>query len=240
MCTVTYFPLKEEGFIVTHSRDESINRLPALAPTTHSNQEGWLHYPTDQQAGGTWMVQKSNGTVVALLNGGFKAHVKQAKYQKSRGLLLLEMMQNDLFLPDLPNSFFQGIEPFTLVYLHQHRLYHLVWDEQNWSVIEKDVQQPHIWSSSTLYSPAMVAARNEWWVEWLQLQQAVNQQDIIAFHKSAGSHLPLYGLLMRRPDGMQTVSITSFAHCNKQVNSYYEFIHSQKLVHQTLTLPEIL
>jgi len=63
-----------------------------------------------------------------LLNGAFKKHIAQPPYRKSRGLVLLEIVE-----ADEPQSFFKqldlfDIEPFTVV-LHQPGLLHeFRWD----------------------------------------------------------------------------------------------------------------
>ena len=45
----------------------------------------------------------------------------------------------------------EEIEPFTLVLFQEGNLYQLRWNEIEKSTLNLDVNQKHIWSSSTLY-----------------------------------------------------------------------------------------
>ena len=54
MCTVTYLPLENDGFILTSNRDESPMRK-TIPPKKYLENGVELAYPKDQLAGGTWI-----------------------------------------------------------------------------------------------------------------------------------------------------------------------------------------
>ena len=54
MCTVTFLPLKNDGFILTSNRDEQPNRI-THPPLTVVEDETTLLFPKDEIAGGTWI-----------------------------------------------------------------------------------------------------------------------------------------------------------------------------------------
>jgi len=53
MCTVTFLPLIDNGFVLTSSRDVGYKRQKALSPATYVEKGVSLHYPKDGEAGGT-------------------------------------------------------------------------------------------------------------------------------------------------------------------------------------------
>ena len=75
MCTVTYLPLENEGFILTSNRDESHIRK-TIPPKKYVENGVELAYPKEQLAGGTWIGASTKNRLVCLLNGAFKKHVR--------------------------------------------------------------------------------------------------------------------------------------------------------------------
>ena len=127
MCTVTYIPNKE-GFHLTSNRDEHISRGQAIAPREYRGGKNTLLYPKDADKNGSWIAAKSNGDMVVLLNGAFVKHPRQAAYRRSRGLVLM-----DIINAEYPDQFYNtlnlyGIEPFTIVLYAAGKLYECRWD----------------------------------------------------------------------------------------------------------------
>src|SRR4051812_35703302 len=120
MCTVTYLPTHQNGFILTHSRDEKAIRKPALSPQAVIIGGQEVYFPQDPQGKGTW-IATSAYTTLCLLNGAYIAHEPQPPYKHSRGLVLLHFfdyasIDNFIALYD-----FDGIEPFTLIMVEEER-----------------------------------------------------------------------------------------------------------------------
>ncbi|MEP7259187.1 MAG: NRDE family protein, partial [Flavitalea sp.] len=121
MCTVTYIPVGNTIFL-TSNRDEQNRRLPALPPEMYNLCSGNLIFPKDGDAGGTWIAIHENGNAIVFLNGALVGHTSEPPYRKSRGLILIDLI--DHITPF--NSFLainlNRIEPFTAVILDNGHL----------------------------------------------------------------------------------------------------------------------
>lgn len=207
MCTVTYLPLINRGFILTSNRDETPTRA---AIELRQNDEKNLLYPREPKAGGTWICASATERLVCLLNGAFEKHQHRPPYRRSRGLVVLDFFEYENASQFLQVYDFQGIEPFTMVIWERGLLAELRWDEQQTHFKYLDTQQPHIWSSSPLYPQPVRAMRESWFADWL-IQNADNQspESILKFHQTAGTGDPENDVKMYRRNGLvQTISIT--------------------------------
>lgn len=154
MCTLTFYPVSSEEFIITSNRDESTNRSGATLPQ-YIDLKGKqkLLMPVDGEAGGSWIACTPEKRVAVLLNGAFEAHKHDPPYLKSRGIVLKEsfLVPVDNFLSEYP---LEGIEPFTLVIfeLGDNPIIHqLVWDGTKKHILNPDPNRPNIWSAAMLY-----------------------------------------------------------------------------------------
>lgn len=229
MCTVTYLPLQNGGFIITSNRDERKAR-PTLPPQDYLLHNRSIYFPKDTEAGGTWFAASTDYTVV-LLNGAEHKHSHQPPYRKSRGLIML-----DFFSYSSPESYaqqhdFEGIEPFTLVIAHKqsNTLYQFRWDEKQATLIEKESEQPHIWSSATLYDEETRKQRSIWFDNWLSNNNEFTVENILHFHHFGGTGDMHNDLVMDRGGRVQTVSITSIEYQSESPILYYEDIVNQQL-----------
>lgn len=138
--------------ILTFNRDEDPDR-PFSPPV--SLLENGILCPLDLASGGTW-IGKNNTHIMCLQNGGLQKHKRDLPYDKSRGLILLELLKGTD-----SNQVFDAlkrlkVEPFTITMLdiasRKIQLY-----IYNGKSIEKE-SEPSVKvffrCSSTLYSPA--------------------------------------------------------------------------------------
>src|SRR5687768_1683567 len=93
MCTVTFIPVRDKIYI-TSNRDEKHWRSPALEPAVYPFSTGRLLFPKDADAGGTWIAAHENGQTIVFLNGGFVCHTPNPPYRRSRGLILLDLLNS--------------------------------------------------------------------------------------------------------------------------------------------------
>ena len=209
MCTVTYLPLKNEGFILTSNRDESPMRR-TIPPQKYIENDVELVYPKDELAGGTWIGTSEKNRLVCLLNGGFENHQRNTYYRMSRGVVVKNILSVDDPVQYIEDFDFDNIEPFTVVLVDwgtELMTYELVWDGTQ-KHFQKLPQEPRIWSSSTLYTSEMKADRKDWFRDWLGNQKDFNQESILAFHQSTDKGTAGTTLKMKRPF-VETVSVTS-------------------------------
>jgi hypothetical protein len=224
MCTVTYLPLPDEGFILTSNRDESITRKTAIPPERYTINGTSIFFPKDQEANGTWIATAPNNYTLCLLNGAFEKHTSNPPYKKSRGLMLL-----DLFLYKDVNEFvsdynFDNIEPFTLIILcnaNAIELFELRWDGVKCHFKKLDGNKPAIWSSATLYKPETILAREAWFATWLKKTTVYTANEILFFHHFAGDGDAKNNLIMN-VDDKKTVSVTTIVHENLSRTIIYE------------------
>jgi hypothetical protein len=231
MCTVTFLPLRDDGFILTSNRDESVFREKADPPEKFSIMDTEVVFPKDRQAGGTWIATGVNGYTLCLLNGAFKRHERKEHYRISRGLMLLDFFKYNDVARFVKEYTFNDIEPFTLVIVDtvgEVNISELRWDGESSVLSEVNEVIPHIWSSVTLYEPEVIAQRKVWFNEWLKNNQRFGSDSIIDFHKFGGEGDPESNLVMSRGNSLFTLSISSVMKAPEGINMKYLDLMSDK------------
>lgn len=232
MCTVTYLPAKDSCYLVSN-RDERHFRQKAFPPALNKLDDNILLYPTDADAGGTWIAVSGNGHAAVLLNGAFEKHISSPPYRKSRGLVFLEIIQ-----AALPVSFFssinlRGIEPFTLIILSEE-LQECRWDGQNKFIRRLHKQQPYIWSSVTLYDEITRQEREKWFNDFLEQHSQPSMDELLAFHHFAGDGDQHKDLRMNRNNEVFTVSITGMHIRDRECSMHYFDLSADKVYEKTI------
>lgn len=217
MCTLTIYPkTKNQGFILTFNRDETPNRSSIFIK---KDEEKGLVYPQDALHGGTWLAfQPLKNRFACLLNGAFELHKRQLPYRKSRGLVVLESFDYEEIPLFCIKYDFEGIEPFTMIVGEKDILIELRWDGQERYIKILDNKTPYIWSSCTLYNKEIRALRERWFSDFLNSKFHISNSKIDKgyskadklwkFHTTSNVEIPENALLMHRPSGVQTVSIS--------------------------------
>ncbi len=213
------------GYQITSNRDEKNIRVPALPPQTYLINGKKLLFPKDGEAGGSWIGINENGHAAVLLNGGFVKHTGTPPYRKSRGLVFLDILSAESPLDGFLTADLFGIQPFTFVLLSQPHLYECCWDGSRKHTRVLPPDQPHIWSSVTLYKPAIIAKRKYWFTEWLKQYPDPSREEILQFHRFAGDGDPVNDIRMNRDNRMLTVSITSI-----EINPQTGYMHYYDLL----------
>jgi hypothetical protein len=208
MCTVTFIPVKDQIYF-TSNRDEKNWRSAAVPPTIYPFNSGRLLFPKDGNAGGTWIAAHENGNVIVFLNGGWQAHVPSPPYRKSRGLILLDLIDH----PTPYNGFLavnlNNIEPFTAVIFDNQQLFECRWDGEKKYNTLLDTSGKYIWSSCTLYGDEVRTRRSQWFDEWIAKNPEPTQDEILHFHQFTGDGDMHNDLMMNRNGQVFTVSVTS-------------------------------
>ncbi len=227
MCTVTFIKDYLGGYIVTSNRDEKITR-ETLLPENFQVGNLQVLYPKDKVAAGTWISMGSNGIVCCLLNGAFIAHERQARYRKSRGQVLLDVYRYGTLDEFTALYDFREIEPFTLILFdvqNDQKLTELRWDGSTKHIQHLDANQHHIWSSATLYSSGFIKNRTEYFENWNQNLQKIDENLIFSLHSSTDQE---NGFILKGEEGMETVSITQLHLSSSEgIMNYYETLNKQ-------------
>lgn len=219
MCTVTFIPVRDKLYI-TSNRDEKHWRSNALPPAIHAGQLGNLLFPQDGDAGGTWIAAHENGNAIVFLNGGFVRHTPQPPYRKSRGLVLLDLLNTADPVRHFKETQLGGIEPFTAV-VWTGQLFECRWDGEKKHMTQLPASEPHIWSSATLYDEEVVAKRKSWFNKWLQKHPTPTPNDILHFHQFTGDGDAHNDLRMNRNGQVFTVSVTLLALTDELTRMHY-------------------
>jgi hypothetical protein len=207
MCTVTFIQQGNTTFI-TSNRDESPGRQSTGLISTHSREWNAIHYPLDELSGGSWIALADSGRAVCLLNGGFEPFIPYPPYSMSRGQVVIEVAKTNDTLSFLHDFTLEGIAPFTLLVFEQGSLTQLVWDGVQKHFTTPPIDQPHIWSSVTLYPQHVREWRKSLFEKWLSQHETFDQESIIGFHQMANGD-PDNDFVMNRNDKVRTLSITS-------------------------------
>jgi hypothetical protein len=234
MCTVTYIP-SASGFYLSSNRDEKKIRLKADEPKWYAFASGQIMFPKDGNAGGTWMALHENGNAMVLLNGGFVNHVAAPSYRKSRGLIFLDVFDHPLPIAAFEQINLYKIEPFTLVIRQQNYLFEAVWDGNEKTLTECNVQQPRIWSSATLYDTEVVGRRKEWFDAFIKNNGTVNSTNILNFHHFAGDGDSSNDVLMNRNNELFTVSICQLERSGNDSAFHYFDLQNNQSAKQLFT-----
>ncbi|MFT5645781.1 MAG: hypothetical protein ACI976_000455 [Aureispira sp.] len=231
MCTLTYIPTSKDTFIWTQNRDESpLRRAEGLVSAPNNT---WV-YPKEPKSGGTWISIAASGRVVSLLNGAFEQN-KYVPSIKSRGIMVLDFL-NYTFLADFVKEYdFKDMEPFTMVVYEHDSLWEFRWDKSKKYLKELDASKPYIWSSSTMYPPAIKNLRRGWFLDYLQEHSNPTRSSILDFHYHAGTGDIRNDLLMDRVI-VKTVSITSIEKNKDALEiAYYDLINETVAKESLLT-----
>jgi len=207
MCTVTFIPTKD-SVLLTSSRDEQKRRSTAAPPQEYEFPTGKMWFPKDRDAGGSWIAVQENGNAIVLLNGGFEKHIPDPPYEKSRGLVLIDLMASRNPYDHFRSYNLENIEPFTLVIWAGSELSECRWDGERKHSRFLDKSIPYIWSSATLYSGEVVTKRQQWFDGWMKDNNDIALDDILQFHQFTGDGDKHNDLLMNRDGQVFTVSIT--------------------------------
>ena len=224
MCTVTFLPLGDK-LVFTSNRDETLTRPLALPPAVTEINGKRLLFPKDPKAGGTWFVAEADGIVAVLLNGAFVRHIPTGNYRKSRGLVLLDIISSPSPFEELHSYDLNDIEPFTVIIYKQDKvggdMIEFRWDGSTKYFASLDTGTPHIYSSATLYEPAIIKQREEWFADFLINSQEKTPGSIREFHASAGRGDSQNGLIMNRGGILRTQCITQAVLTRPQIEFYH-------------------
>lgn len=228
MCTVTFMPSKNNGFILTSNRDENAKRSPQnITRLVQKEQE--LLFPKDKGAGGSWITISSRNKLVCLLNGAFDRQERTPPYRISRGIMVLDFFKYSDANQFFTSYLFDGIEPFTMIIYDNGRLWDFRWDGTQKFVKSLDTKAYHIWSSATLYDKPIQLKREQWLEEWLTDRTDFSKEAILELHKKGGEGNPSIDFMMNRWNYLvETVSITQvIGKANELEMIYNDLINQQ-------------
>ncbi|MBP6389363.1 MAG: NRDE family protein [Flavobacteriales bacterium] len=223
MCTLTYLPWAD-GFAVASNRDESRARGGMIPPRLDEARRSW--YPVDESGGGTWLLTAPGRFTLNLMNGGHETHARTPPYRHSRGIVPLRFAEDGSTEAFLAHFDFERIEPFTLVIFHHapRSVEAIVWTGSMVDRMDYPSDQPHLWSSSTLYDAPARAMRRQWFAEAVERMGGTRSlEQLLQFHQQGGAHYPDTSkrILMERPGGLGTVCTAGVEYKAEDARMYF-------------------
>lgn len=144
---------KNNGFLLTHNRDEDFQRHASDVLKTKISNNKKLTFPMDLVSKGTWIMVSDQWTT-AILNGAHIKHKRNPPYKHSRGIFPFLLTEFETVEAYVENLELNQIEPFTQIIIDntRHKSYELMWNgkEKMFRQIEEDL---YVTCSATLYSP---------------------------------------------------------------------------------------
>lgn len=202
MCIVSIFSSGKNDFILTHNRDESHFRPTSNEIFTETINDKEYTAPKDLVSGGTWIFY-SEEYVCCILNGEYKIHSHQPPYRKSRGLVLIDLLNYHSIDEFVEKVDLEGIEPFTMIMLNRkiNEKKILVWDEKTKHLEDHSNENLIIRSSSPLYTIDEKLSH----IEKFKKLRNQDSDEIFKLHKE---------LMMLPNDKFETVQTTSITQIN--------------------------
>lgn len=219
MCTVTVVS-KNNRLIITSNRDEVTYRR-AAKPQYYTVNGKPILFPKDPTAGGTWFATNGLDTAVVLLNGAFEKHAHKPPYNRSRGLVVLELVSSNAIIKEVETIDLQGVEPFTLVIYDNGDLFEFRWDGLQKHLKPLNRNQQHIYSSATLYTAESRAQREGWFATFLQQNPEPDADTIFNFHNLKNDSDTQNAIVMKRDNLLQTISITQLVETENGLEMRY-------------------
>ncbi|MBT8269830.1 MAG: hypothetical protein HKO96_02820 [Flavobacteriaceae bacterium] len=238
MCTVTFIRHEKNDFILTSNRDEAPDRY-THPPQIYSDAGGHLLYPKDSRAGGTWIGISEQKRLVCVLNGAFVKHHRTPPYEISRGQIAKELMVCENLGQEIDDLNLMQVEPFTMIIVEWKddlRAMELIWDGFKKHLTEV-TESNRIWSSSSLYSSKMKAARNHWFNNF-KSSTDLDADSIWKFHHSAGDGNKEYGVIMDRGK-VRTTSVTQVMKQGSEVQMIYDDLQANEKSVQAFKISQL-
>jgi uncharacterized protein with NRDE domain len=207
MCTVSIVPANNH-LIFTFNRDEKPERNTEVFLESITTNTKQIYFAKDIKAGGTWFAADDQGNVAMLFNGGFAAHIKAPHHITSRGKILLQIISSTNLLNTFQQADLTQVEPFSLILYHQKNLYRATWDGETKHLTNLAIHQAHIFSSATLYTNQTMLARQNWLTNYLKTTAQITADTILHFHQHQHAEDHTNGLVIDRPFGCKTLSIS--------------------------------
>ncbi len=131
---------------------------------------------------------------------------------------------------------FQGMEPFTFIVLDREEFWEIRWDGGSLHRRMLDPGNPHIWASSTLYSPEAQQKREVWFTDFLNNHHQPGVEEILHFHRTTGDGDPWNDLVMNRDNRVRTVSISQIGVEEEAMSFRYEDLMREQTLFEELNL----
>lgn len=223
MCTVTWLRHNHGDYAVFFNRDEQRRRATAHPPAVHNT--GGVRYlaALDGEAGGTWLAANEHGLTLGLLNYYEAEHVWRACQPRSRGLLVLSLIDEpelDEVTRRVRDLRADEYHPFILVAFDRRTTRAHTWDGRRIGVRDLGEEDLPL-STSSFDTPSVLARRGTAFRRLRETQHGLTPASLQQFHDSHDPHGGAYSVCMSRQDA-HTVSFSRVRVTAGEVEFFYE------------------
>jgi hypothetical protein len=227
MCSVSWRQTGDR-LRLTFNRDERRSRATGLPPRIFDMPYGRAVYPTDAEAGGTWLAANDHGVIACVLNfygAPSRDPLSSRADRVSRGQLPLRVVRGtdpseareDISLSDL-----SAFDPFILLVLKPSTEgWRMEWDGGSARVTPLD-PQAGMETTSSYHTHEVQAFRREMWAEASRKSDAPDA--LFDLHTRFLPDRPAWGCCMSRADA-STVSITCVRLSPQEIAMDYHAVH---------------
>ena len=224
MCTVTFLPLDDGGYLLGTNRDESPSRGEARAPDVRVTAGRRVLAPLDPDAGGTWIAADDLGRSLCILNGDGPPLASPPEDPLSRGVLVLRLMETPAIdsvegrLRATVGTGRLAVKPFKLLVAEpgvegrSAQAHLLLWDGH--AIERVEAHGPRMLVSSTFETDAVTRHRRDDFLAWRERHAEARGPQLVgaltAWHASHRAERPAgdaYSVCMHRDDA-RSVSFT--------------------------------
>jgi len=188
----------EQGIIITSNRDEQRSRKNSLAPEIINLGDRKAIIARDAQAQGTWLLTDNHGRTAILLNGAFESHIPAPPYRESRGIILMNLFQEDNFKSAFLFYNLENIEPFQIIYLDTEIAFQCVWDGNQKHLFAIDLSTPQVFFSPTLYTREQQEEKRNHFFKTLAEIGSINSNELLEIHSNQNIHSSELNFFMSR------------------------------------------
>lgn len=223
-----------DRLIITSNRDEQRSRKNSLVPEiiTSGNRKSIL--ARDAQAQGTWLLTDNFGRTAVLLNGAFTTHTPTPPYRESRGIILMNLFQEEPFKSAFLFYNLENIEPFQVIYVAPDYALQCVWDGEQKHVFQIDLSKPQVYFSPTLYEHSQQEVKRKNFLSTFEKTDSITKAELFDFHTANKEENSDLNFFMNR-EFQSTKSVTQIEIYQTQTN-YLQW-QAWDMQRQEITLP---
>ncbi|MEY3835037.1 MAG: hypothetical protein RI989_465 [Bacteroidota bacterium] len=216
MCILSL--VKSNGrLIITSNRDEQRSRKNSQIPEIINSGNRKSILARDAQAHGTWLLTDNFGRTAVLLNGAFTSHTPTPPYRESRGIILLNLFQEEQFKSAFLFYNLDNIEPFQVVYVAPDYALQCVWDGEQKHVFQIDLSKPQVYFSPTLYEHSQQEVKRKNFLSTFEKIDSITKAELFDFHTANKEENSDLNFFMNR-EFQSTKSVTQIELYQTQTN----------------------
>lgn len=173
-----------QGIVITSNRDEQRSRKNSLPPEIIDLGERKAIIARDAQAQGTWLLTDNLGRTAVLLNGAFESHIPARPYRESRGIILMNLFQEENFKSAFLFYNLENIEPFQVIYLDTDQCFQCIWDGNQKHLFAIDLSNPQVFFSPTLYTKEQQEEKRNHFFKTLSEIDSIDSSQLLEIHSN--------------------------------------------------------